>query len=317
MNVHRAAAARMSSLFVCVVAACGSAASPSVERPRPSDGAVRASAAESGASSASAAGGRGGSTRSGSASATTIIDVLPPSFEDRGPGSFELLGATTRGPLHIAYRFMRSGHATDEQTPSVTYSWNQDLILAVDARTWREAHVFAGDQQRMRRATADEDTPARGRRYWARFAPRSVGARGYDEWFAWSTEQRVRPLDVLAPNALGALRFETADGVEPQPVDADGYFVFRTRPTGLFVVRLRLGDRTVWAAEAQSGTFACTTRGASGSDDAEVHVRVHALSESQWIVVWSRSRSRRECPETTVVTSHEDDGGIAVVGAAQ
>lgn len=247
---------------------------------------------------------------------STVVEVSPPLFEDRGPGFYELLGKSTRGTLFLAYRFMRSGHAPDDQRAGVTYSWNQDLILVVDGRTWREAHVFAGDQQRMRRATADEDTPARGRRYWERYAPRSVGARGYDEWFAWHTEQRLRPLDPLRPDAITPLRFELGDGVVAQPVDPEGYFVFRSRPTGLFVVRLVHGERTLWAAEASTGTLTCTTAGASGADEAEVRAKVHALADGRWVVVWSRSRSRRDCPEATVATSHEDDGGIAVIGVS-
>lgn len=299
------------TLCVYVTHGCGPATRPQETTSRAGSGAGAATRGGRGDAAASTGAAGGSGSR---AAGATVIDVSPSAFEDRGPGSFELLGRTTRGPLHVAYRFMRSGQAPDDRNPAVTYSWNQDLILVVDGRIWREAHVFAGDQQRMRRATADEDTPARGRRYWERYAPRSVGARGYDEWFAWNTEQRLRPMDPLPANGLGALRFVTADGVEQQPVDADGYFVFRSRPTGLFVVRLVHGERTLWAAEATTGTLACATPGETGSDEAEVHVRVHALSETQWVVVWSRTRSRRDCPEATQATSYEDDGGIAVVG---
>lgn len=308
MKVHSAPMTlTLSLLSFALATSCGSTAAPSPTAPPSSRTTPPASGAQT-TGSARASASRAART------AATVVDVSPPLFEDRGPGSYELLGKSTRGPLHVAYRFMRSGHAADEQHAGVTYSWNQDLILVVDSRTWREAHVFAGDQQRMRRATADEDTPARGRRYWERFAPRSVGAHGYEEWFAWYTQERLRPFDPLGADALAPLRFETSDGVEAQPVDPDGFFVFRSRPTGLFLVRLQLGERTLWAAEAATGTLACTTPDASGADEAEVRVRVSALPDSRWVVVWSRTRSRRDCPEATTATSYEDDGGIAVIG---
>lgn len=307
MRVDPAGPARLATLLLLV--ACGPAAAP----PRPARSqAEPPPAGEPGPDRSRTA----EAPRAARAPTAAVVDVAPSLFEDRGPGHYELLGRSTRGPVHLAYRFMRSGEAADDREPGVTYSWNQDLIIVADARAWREAIVFAGDQQRMRRATTDEDHPLWGRRYWARFAPRSVGAHGYDEWYAWTTDRRLRPVDPLATETLAPLRFVLADGVEEQPIDADGWFVFRSRPSGLFLVRLVLGERTLWAGEAQTGSLACATPDATGEDEAELHVRVHALAEGQWIVVWARSRSRRDCPEATHPTVHEDDGGLVVVGPA-